>query len=411
MQLRYRLVAVCSCAFVLAVATLVGIAAARARSDARGPFVAHAVKARTAATENDVALDVPASAQPPVGYGTPTALAADPSTGDIWLVAASQSDLSVFRWSASTGELASYSLGSPESNSALQVGDEGGLAVAPDGLVFVGLRDTLFVLTPSTGEVESVSVPPPVDNSLMEARRPDSIRGFHGIEALAVSPTTGRVAIAMEAANSISVYDPQTNHFSTVALPESDAPTDVAYTDAGSLVVSAIEWPEGAADVIDVIAPSDGAIARTTSMDAMSVTSDASGVLVTGSSGLILVSASLGSSPTETSVYSSDGSYSLSIGTPAAVGSTGMIVAAAQLGRMLVFQPGSSDPEVLQLPSPECNAPVAVPATVAGAPTTTVPPSGTCQLSATSIAIDNLGDIWYTTNIGTGIAEVPAGNF
>jgi hypothetical protein len=338
------------------------------------------------------------AAEPPPGYGRPLGIVSDP-TGGIWYLAGSVNDVSLFHWNPLANDLSQYSLGNPQSNDALQYGDEGGLAVTTAGTVWVGLQQTLSHLV--DGTVSSVLVPNPTDNPYVEARRPPAIQGFHGIEAIAVSPTTGDVAVAMEAARSVTLYDPSSRSFSSIPLPENDAPLSVAYTNNGVLVVTAVDWPSGSADSVDVI--STTLSIQRSQLGALAVSSAGDGVLTTGVSGVDLVDPEADSTPTVSSVYAPSGAdVPIDPEVEAVSGPNDADIVATTTGLLIVPGIGQS-PVTVTFPTFQCNAVTAVPISATGSTG-----AGECQLSARSVAVDNDGNIWLTENISPSIFEVPS---
>jgi hypothetical protein len=364
---------------------------------------------RTSVQDVTATLDLPPSAQPPPTYGPPVAIVSDPSAPGIWMLAGSTSDVSLFHWNDVASTLTSYSLGNPRTDTALQFGDEAGLAVSPSGEVFVGLRATLFELEPASGSITEIDVPPPKDNLSVESARPSVIRGFHGIENIAISPLTGDVAIAMEAAASVPIYHPDGGSFSSVILPMNDAPTDVAYAADGTLVVSAVEWPAGRADIVDVLSPAGDSLERGV-VDATSLSSDEQNVLATGSSGIMTVSPAIGASPRVEPYYANGDGPPVDFETKAAAGPAGIVIASTSDGALVVLRSPTSTAEVVALPRLECEFPVAV-SIPSPEQTTTVPSAENCQVRATHIAVDLDRNIWYTTNLGPGVAEIPVGQY
>lgn len=355
------------------------------------------------ATSTPITPVVPAATQPPASYGTPLALAADQTTSGLWYLAGTSTDVSLFHWNGSTSQLTSYSLGSPQTNTALIIGAEVGLAVTA-GEVWVGSRDTLFELDTDTGNITSVAVPAPTENPYVESHRPASIRGFHGIESIAVSPANGDVAVAMEGAQSVAVYDPTSGTFSSVELPDSDAPVSVAYASDGTLAVSAVAWPSGREGVVDLVPTSGGGINRST-MDVDFVSSDGANILGTGALQISQVDPSGSNGPDTSALYTASGPPAAGAIDPevSAVGGPGVVVAGTTSG-FVVLRVGQAA-EILNLPSVACvpfGLPVASTAVQSG-PTT-------CQTTPTAIAVDGSGNIWFIPNVGP-LSEIPAGTY
>lgn len=362
----------------------------------------HHGRGSQSAISTPISPDVIAGAQPPFGYGTPLAIAPDITAPGVWYLAGLSSDVSLFHWNDGTKQLTRYSLGSPQSNTALIIGDEVGLAVTTDS-VWVGSRDTLFELDTNTGTISSVTVPAPIDNPYVESHRPAAIQGFHGIESIAVSPADGDIAVAMEGAESVAVYDPTSGEFSTVELADSDAPLSVAYTSDGTLAVSAVAWPSGREGVMDLASASGGTINGST-MDVGFITGDGTNVLGTGTSQISVVDPTGG--PSTTALYSAaappaDGAIDPEV---PPVGGPGGVVVAGTTSGLVVLRTGQAA-ETLDLPSAACviSGPAPPSTTVQSGPTT-------CQTVATGIAIDSDGNIWFTPNVGQ-LSEIPVSSY
>jgi hypothetical protein len=352
-----------------------------------------------------------AAAQPPPGYDKPIDLVPDPLSPGVWYLAASPDDVSLFHFDESTGGLTSYSLGDPRTNAALDFGDEASIAVGSSGAVWVGAQQTLFHVQTDSGAVTSVDVPPPTDNEYAEEHRPPAIRGFHGIVGIAVSPVTGDVAIAMEAARSIVIYDPVTQMFSQLALPNWDDPASIAYTSDGVLAVCAIS--SGVFGTIDLFSPSEATVQRS-SMDAMFVSGDGNYILVTGSNAITtLLPGAAGTAPTETQLYDAPAPpdpAAIDFEVAAAAGGSGVAVSATLTG-LVVLDRGTED--ALTLPTVSAAGPdMSGHMVQAGVPTTTTAAGNqTVQMQARSVAVDSLGNVWFTDNVGAGIEEITAGQY
>lgn len=339
----------------------------------------------------------------PPGYGRPLTMAPDPSASGVWFVAGSASDVSIFHWNGAVSNLSQYSLGSPASDPALQIGAEGSITVTLV-TVWVGLRNTLFELDRSTGQITSVAVPPPIDNSYVESSRPSAVQGFHGISSVSASPN-GSVAIAMEAARSVVIYDPSSGKFSQLALPESDSPDNVAYASNGDLGVVATEWPSNVEDVVDIAAP-DGALQRVR-LDSLAISSDGSGFLVSGSSSVSEIQPQSPGSDVmgaPTVAYQADpaAAAGLEQGTAAEPLQGGEIVLATTTGFVISDPTGAT--RVFTLPRIAC-LPGGVPL---GSPSE---PNVGCQLYAISFTVDSVGNIWFAYNLGDNVGEVPVGSY
>jgi hypothetical protein len=391
-------------AVVVATTTLV---AARATSGGHGARIPPATASTPTTTRSVVVTpEVVAAVQPPSGFQV-FAMAADVISPGLWYLAGNSSDVSLFHWDDGTARLTRYSLGSPKSDTALQIGELVGLAVTADH-VWVGSRDTLFELDPNTRLIRSVAVPTPTDNPSVEEHRPPSVKGYHGIESISVSPANGHVAVAMEAVESVAVYDPDAGSFSTIRLPESDEPLSVAYATDGTLAVSAVAWPSGSQGIVDLVPPSGGSIERLTT-DVGYISSDGSSILGTATTQVVRIDPAGPGGPSTTALYSTAappaaGALDSDV---AAVAGPGAVVAGTTNG-LVVLRAGQIAKR-LGLPSVTC-----VPTGPGPDPSptsSTAPTRTTCQVVATQIAIDTGGNIWLTENFGGSISEIEAGSY
>jgi hypothetical protein len=93
----------------------------------------------------------------PSGYGRPQFLTADATKPGVWFADATTAGLYLAFWDAAKDVLRQYPLGDPNAH-GLGFGDQAGLTVAPDGIVWFGANATLVRLDPSTGAVSYIDV-------------------------------------------------------------------------------------------------------------------------------------------------------------------------------------------------------------------------------------------------------------
>lgn len=415
---RRRIVVASAIAFSAAVIVATTIfVASRPTSGRHGPGTAPATPASsstnaspTSTTSPVVTPVVVAAAQPPSSYQV-LAMAADVISPGLWYLAGDSSDVSLFHWNKGTALLARYSLGSPKSNTALQIGQLVGLVVAPDR-VWVGSRGTLFELDPNTGTIRSFAVPTPTDNRYVEGHRPPSVKGYHGIESISVSPANGDIAVAMEGVKSVAVYDPNAASFSNIRLPQSDEPLSVAYASDGTLAVSAVAWPSGREGIVDLVPRSGGPIGRLTTGIGF-ISSDGSKVLGTAAVQVILIDPAGRGGPSTTVLYSTAGPPAPGALDPevAAVAGRGGLVVGGTTKGLVVLHAGQKAKR-LDLPSVAC-----APAGLTKNPPTSNPTASTmstpmtCQVVPTELAIDTDGNIWFTENLRGSISEIEAASY
>lgn len=354
----------------------------------------------------------------PSGYGTPEDLTPDPMTPGLWFLDASESDISIFFWNASTKVLLRNSLGSPN-GLGLTLGDVSALAVAPsDGTVWVGIDSELFSLTVAGGQVSSVMVPAPSDNQAAEQSRPPQLVGTHQIQDLAVS-SAGNVAIAMAASNSVDFYNVSSGTFSQSLLPPSDEPTKLAYLPNGSLGVATNDWNDGAGslDHVDVISPSNSVIQIQADSGALAVSGDQlisySGsepqidVTDIGNAQASSVAPNPTTTPEATAVSFSTGSARQAEAQDiASIPGTNDILIPSTSGFIMVDSTNGSS-SALVLPPVDCSS-IGFPPSPDGQPT---PTSISCQDRPVEFTVDQSGNIWYESDFGSGMAEIPSGTF
>lgn len=175
------------------------------------------------------------------GGQKPTALAVAPD-GSAWFwsnEASGQTEL--FRWDPSTDSLDSYDLGGTQTL-GLTTGVLSGIAVAPNGTIWIGANRVLVSFNPQSEAVNSVQVPPlPIAGSL--SALPSQYQGAQSIEAISASPA-GTLAIAVTNGSGVPVLNTTSGQFRVIGLPQSVAATDVVYLANGALAVSVTSFAQ-----------------------------------------------------------------------------------------------------------------------------------------------------------------------
>jgi hypothetical protein len=119
------------------------------------------------------------------------------------------------------------------------VGSDAGFDVTSGGVAWLGLDHTLIRFDVRSGKVQTWTIPAPRANPAARKYQPPSAKDLHQVQALAIQPGGGKVAIAdLGDASSVQVFNPATGKFSQVMMPSvDDAPVALGYARNGTLGV------------------------------------------------------------------------------------------------------------------------------------------------------------------------------
>lgn len=168
----------------------------------------------------------------PAGYGTPTGLATDTTNDDVWFFAQGP-DQRLFHWSHELGKITdSYPI--DNTDPATQAGQFTPIALDSAGKIWLGINQTLIVLTPGRDDLQQVALPPvqvgAAGSGLPHTSIPDF--GAHtSIDAISSGPKGTLVASRMFATE-LQTVNTSSFEIGTIPLPGNTA---VAGLGAGDL--------------------------------------------------------------------------------------------------------------------------------------------------------------------------------
>jgi hypothetical protein len=189
-----------------------------------------------------VVYALPGNSQPPEFFG------ADPKRRGVWFVTGTITTESIVFVSVDPNQDRAFPL-----HAHYSYGIAGGIAVAGDGTVWVGIRMALIHLDPTTGAMTTYPVPTPGDSAAAEAYNPSWIKGTHFINAVAVTGTD-TVALAIQDADQVVLF--RGGRFVDWSLPVTTVPKDVAYLNDGTLGVSLSDFKTHQFDRLVTYTPS-----------------------------------------------------------------------------------------------------------------------------------------------------------
>lgn len=189
----------------------------------------------------------------PAGYSPIQAIAGDPNTSGVWFWDYNRSADAVF-YDSPRGALKSWNVLSGSSYQAEQA--KSGLAVGPDGYVWLGINSTLAELNPLSGKVRTWHIPAPRPNPSAARFLPADLRGVRAVQALAAGPGH-EIAIAMSNSSSVEIFNRTSHVFRTINLPSTSIlPIAVDYSSDGTLAIGGSDIARGGlADDVFLLTP------------------------------------------------------------------------------------------------------------------------------------------------------------
>jgi hypothetical protein len=360
----------------------------------------------------------------PAGYGSPVALTVDRSTNTVWFLDANSSSEAIFQWNPASEQLHQFIIGSP---SSLPYGIQAGMAVDPSGNVWVGIDSTLIEWKASTATTVDIPLPSaPLDSQLVGG--PGGVNGVpslystHAISGLVVDGS-GDIAISRAFSTALLFYNPTTATFSSLSLPGNGVPTGISSVTTGGVAVAS-----SGTHSVDIVNPSQSAVTQLPSATAYRVACDHGFCAVPAN----LTAIQILSPPTtgsELSSSTSQNGWSMrSVGVSATAGAGGKLQVgseASPLASGKVIVPTTAGFAVVnatsgattQYPFAASACPksdrmaignVIVGKNADGANSS----SSSCRPVPQQYVVDGSGNVWFTTNGGTGeILEMSAGSF
>jgi hypothetical protein len=331
----------------------------------------------------------------PDGYDPITTLAGDPNGSGVWFWADTKTTLSIFHVDGQ-GKLTSWPVLTGADNSFQA---ESGLAVTSAGTVWLGINATLTRLDPSTGAVQTWRIPAPGDNPAAESFRPPDVQGLYLVQAIAANPGGTQIAIGMDLASSVELFDPAAGTFTQIAMPAtSDTPVSLAYTPDGTLGVGLANYQTHRWDTALVVRPgTTSAPAAIPVPDSRSITSyGTSGFIVGAADPSLLTStgtvAPIAAPAAAAAAYTPDSGHAIIAmpnGVLGIIGKGGVFEYPGNAASVASATAGSA---TLQLPGVQC----LVPMSGNGSPEPS--PTGPCYPEPSVMAVDGAGGIWVVPN-------------
>lgn len=343
----------------------------------------------------------------PANYDRPSALAPDSKLDGVWFWTSSATDARLFFWDAAAQKLESWVVGTDAADRRPFL--DPSLAVTSTD-VWIGFNQILARLDIKTGDVSRVTLPKTPVNPASDAFLPSEMKGLQAVRSLAVGPT-GRVAVAIDNAAVLELYDPATQAFKQLALPTAHSATAVQFSSTGTLFAGMRDYGTGKATEV-LITTQEGASKIVSVPDADTLSLDPNGTDMTV--GALLPTALSGDgSASAVALPSAPANSSLTV-TPNSTGirtlADGRHLATVNVG-IVTWRDGTGL-SVVPFPHtkcPEFRYPINTPTLPRDK---TLPGSALCVDRPAVLAIDPSGNIWVTTAGTEGdIAELPAGSY
>jgi len=319
----------------------------------------------------------------PTGQSPQGPLAPDPTRPGVWFTSYSSSEAYAYFYSPATSQLTTFPLGSTNQAVNLTYFSQEGLAVDSAGNVWIGANNQLAELVPSSGDVTQRTIPTPVASAVA-----DEFANSHMVTSLVIGPN-GEVVIAETGAATLTTFNPSTDTFGVLTIPQVGEVQALAASSDGTIAVAMSERHSDGSfvnDLVVVIHP-DGT--QTDVAAPSSWIGSAGSEFVMGDLGQVSTAAS--SSTAGTAAMAADllnGQHSNFDLNVAAVLPDGSVAIATTTGIDIVAN--GAVQQTIALPQWAC----------AGAwnppPGDTQTPPTTCQETPTHIVVDRSGNIWVS---------------
>lgn len=322
-------------------------------------------------------------------------LVGDPSRPGVWFWAWTAQEAYAYFYNPESRTLSSWPIGSSSGIDGLDPYGDSGIAVAPNGDVWLGAYNQLVSLNPTTGAVSRFTIPSPTINALA----PADLQPWHDVNSIAVDGS-GRVIIGMTAASSLEVFEPASGGFSSIGLPKIGEIQGVAALQDGTVAVAMSNEtePGDPKDAVVLVSPSGSE--ETIQTDSGWVTSNGT-IFASGETTFATIDASGNVSLVSVSSSSAQ-RIQPNVG---ALLPDGRMVLATSSGIAIV---SSSSTEYLDFPLGSCPL-VAVPPNVSPPPSTG---GGQCQVAPVAVTVDTAGNIWIAPNLPQyQVGLLPAGSY
>jgi len=329
----------------------------------------------------------------PTGTNQPLQLATDPSKAGVWFWASSPTDSRLYFWDATAKQLSSWSVGVTTQQN---VGSEYGLAVDPQGQVWLGAENQLVRLSPTSGAVTRWTVPTAPQSAPTAAHQPPGFVLAVDIRTIAAAPD-GTIALARAGSSTVQIFHPASQTFTTYSLPDAGDIQTIAVASDGTIAAAMADYAHSKRDLLDLISPAG----KVTSVSVESDFVSAAGTyFVSGETAIEkipITGAGMAKSSTLADIIPSD-AVALSDGRVVVPIKSGLAILNVSSGAVLreVIPPFTCDARGIGVP------PGSSPPAITG--------PGSCLAYAVAIAVDPANNVWFTDNSGR-IGEVAAGSF
>jgi hypothetical protein len=323
-------------------------------------------------------------------------LAPDPSKPGVWFWSWTSREAYAYFYNLGSRTLSSWAVGSSSGVDGLDPYADSGIAVAPNGDVWLGAYNQLVRLDPATGQVSRWTIPAPAVDPLASA----ALQPWHDVNSIAIDGS-GRIIIGMTAASSLQVFEPAGQAFTSIALPKIGEVQGIAALLNGTVAVAMqnLTEPGNPDDTVVLVSPSG--VISTVHTESGFVTSNgrlfgagqATHATFDGAGVVTAVPVNSSDTPSER-IQPSMG----------ALLPDGRMVLATS-GGVAIASPSST--EYLGLPSRACPG-ISVPSSALLPPAT-----GTeCPVSPVALAVDSAGNIWIAPNLPQdAVGLIPAGSY
>jgi hypothetical protein len=305
----------------------------------------------------------------------------------VWFWAQKETETELYHVDDS-GTVTSYEIGSAPAD-GLVTSFLTPITVDNGGNVWIGANTTITRFVPSSGAVTSwaMTPPPPTGDGMPHP----------GISSIAVSPTTGTVAVVSND-SLVTLLDPTGGTFSPAPGSITGVPTSVAYLQDGTLAVGSTSV-NGTGGEVERLGPHG---ASTVADDTEFLMPDGTDVIAAGGQLTRITATSsipLGNSTGGASSPSQAG-FTLDLDAPIALELNGDIVASTGSGLAILNSSGTVT-GTLDLPEYDCSN-MSDPGNLSSPATA---PQRTCAQRAEAVAVDTAGSIFFFTSGPQGTLE------
>ncbi len=328
-----------------------------------------------------------------LGHDPISALATDPSRAGVWFMCGDQTGAKACFWDARRHTLSSWTL---EPAPVTHMDASAGMVVDSHGDLWVGANETLARLDPASGAVTSWSIPLPPESPFAE--EPSD----HQVMALTIG-AGGVIVIGMTSAADLEAFNPATQAFSTIPLPQIGWIQGLASLRDGTVAVAMVNQTEHPfqADALILISPSGSEESLDTGSEYVTSNGD---LFLAGATTWATIDAAGGITPV--SVAPTSGRDQRINPDEGAILGDGRIVLGTGGGIAVVNGPSTL---YLDLPTWTCTGNlISFPV-----PPPSLPANGVqCGQTPMVLAVDGAGNVWIVPNLPQSeVGLIPAGAY